>query len=68
MSKVVDNSDHKSIPARIGDRRAEIADLIGTLKSLLRILEAVRLSAGLGKTQLQRVESAKSILRKMEGL
>lgn len=41
---------------------AAAPDLAASLSDMLRILEAVKLSAGLGKKQIERVERAKAVL------
>lgn len=46
---------------------AAAPDLLAALKDAARILEAVRFSAGLGKTQIERMERAKATIAKAEG-
>lgn len=42
-------------------------DLFDALKGLVRYAEAVRHTAGMGKTQLERLDAAKAVLAKAEG-
>ena len=56
-------------PARIeADARliAAAPEMVEALKDLARLCEAVRYSVGLGKSQLDRIEKAKSIIAKVE--
>lgn len=39
-------------------------DLLAALRDILRILEAVRFTAGLGKKQMERIEKARAVLAK----
>lgn len=48
----------------VEDAKADIATLAASLSDVLRILDAVRLSAGLGTKQLARMEAAKAVLAK----
>jgi len=48
------------------ERPAETSEVLGSLKDLIRITEAVRYSAGLGKTQMERVERAKEVAARAE--
>jgi hypothetical protein len=49
------------------DAKADIAALHEALKSVLPILEAVRFSVGFGKTQLERIRKANSVLLQKAG-
>lgn len=42
-------------------------ELLVSLKSVTRICEAMRYTAGLGKTQMERIEKAKAVIAKAEG-
>lgn len=42
-------------------------DLLAALKDMIRIVEAVRYSAGLGKGQIERVQRAKKVVDQFEG-
>ena len=46
----------------VDDATHDIAVLAGELAGVVRILDAVRFQVGLGKTQLDRLNSAKAIL------
>lgn len=50
------------ICAENADLRLEVSRLRSSLKDVIRICEAVRLSAGLGKSQIARLEQAKACL------
>jgi hypothetical protein len=49
------------------DAKADISALHDALGNVLPILEAVRLSVGLGKSQLDRIERAKNTLKQKAG-
>ena len=42
-------------------------ELVDSLKGMIRIVEAMRLSTGLGKNQMERLEKAKGLVAKHEG-
>ena len=43
-------------------------DLLETLKDVTRMLEAVRLTVGLGRGQIDRLEKAQAVIAKSEGV
>lgn len=42
-------------------------ELLGALKDVTRIVEAMRFSAGLGRNQVERLDRAKALIAKAEG-
>lgn len=50
------------LAAALAQRDAEVARLRGLLSGLVRIVEAMRHSTGLGKNQIERLEAAKTAL------
>jgi|DEB0MinimDraft_3_1074331.scaffolds.fasta_scaffold02622_7 hypothetical protein len=46
---------------------ASAPELYEAVKGLVRYVEAVRHTAGMGKTQLERLDAAKAVLAKAEG-
>ena len=46
---------------------ADKIELVDSLKGMIRIVEAMRLSTGLGKNQMERLEKAKGLVAKHEG-
>lgn len=54
-------------PGGPAEQKEILKDLLGAAKDMARMLEAVRVSAGLGKGQADRLAKAKSIMLKAEG-
>lgn len=52
----------ESASAALAQRDAEVERLRGLLSGLVRIVEAMRHSTGLGKNQIERLEAAKTAL------
>lgn len=55
-------------PGGPAEQREALSELLAATKDLARILEAVRMSAGLGKGQVERIAKAKMIMLKAEGM
>ncbi len=55
-------------PGGPAEQKEVLTQLLGAAKDIARMLDAVRLSAGLSKGQTERLARAKSIMLKAEGV
>lgn len=55
-------------PGGPAEQKEVLAEILAAAKDMVRMLEAVRLSAGLGKGQAERLARAKSTILKAEGV
>lgn len=55
-------------PGGPAEQREAFSELLIAAKDMVRILEAVRMSAGLGKGQVERIAKAKTSMLKAEGM
>lgn len=55
-------------PGGPAEQREVLSELLIAAKDMARILDAVRMSAGLGKGQVERITKAKAIMLKAEGM
>lgn len=55
-------------PGGPAEQKEVLAEVLAVAKDMVRMLESVRLSAGLGKGQVERLARAKSIILKAEGV
>lgn len=58
----------KRKPGGPADQRQALMELVVAAKDVTRMLEAVRLTAGLGRGQITRLERAQSVIAKSEGV
>lgn len=54
-------------PGGPAEQKDALISLLASAKDITRILEAVRLTAGLGRGQIERLEKAKAVIAKTEG-
>lgn len=55
-------------PGGPAEQKEALVSLLATAKDVTRILEAIRLTAGLGRGQIERLEKAKAVIAKTEGM
>jgi hypothetical protein len=60
--------DMKGTVAALQKERQTSKELLESLESVIRICEAMRFSTGLGKGQLERIETARGVIAKAKGL
>lgn len=55
-------------PGGPAEQREALSDLVAASKDMARILDAVRLSSGLGNGQVERIRKAKGAIARAEGM